>query len=184
MKINYILLLLTITLLSCHPGKKAVQQTASSPMNAPSFMPGPQAIVYKTTDDYYYHVPVLINEAHTEILSYPAPQDVYIGNTPAYPTRLNNGYLLDNRGIGRNVAFLTYTYEEYHQLDKTPSMNELMEHILNKYPLAEAWNCGLRSQYEDEVNELNERIKSGFYGCKPILTPIDTKTIILRGGMR
>lgn len=168
MKVNCILLLLTTILLSCHSGKTVVLQSPPLPMTVPSFTPGPQAVIYKTTKDYYYHVPVIMNNSRTEIVSYPAPQDLYYNGKPAYPTRLANGYLLDNRGIGAYVAFLSYTYEEYSKLGKTPSMKELKEHILDKYPLTEAWNCGLRSQYKDEVNELNRRIESGFSGCKPI----------------
>lgn len=155
-------------LLSCHSGKITVQQIPSAVMNAPSFMPGPQAIVYKTTRDYYNNIPVIMNEAHTEIISYPSPTDIYFNGELALPTRLADGYLLDNRGIGANVAFLDYTYEEYRELDKTPDSGELVKHIIDKDPLVEAWNCGLRSQYKDEVQELNQRIKSGFAGCKAL----------------
>lgn len=167
MKSIHLLLLLLPFMLACRSGKPTSGQLSTS-MNEPSFAPGPAAIVYKTTKNYDNNVPVMMNEARTAIVSYPDPRDVYRNGKPTCPTPLANGYLLDNRGIGANVAFLSYTYEEYHQLAKAPSLSELMEHIIDKYPLAEAWNCGLRSQYKEEVKELNRHIENQFKGCKSI----------------
>ena len=78
-----------------------------------------------------------------------------------YPTPLADGYLLDNRGIGRNVAFLSYTYEEYAALPATPSPEELMEKVIDKHPLLEIHFLGNRYQYKDITRELNERIEAG-----------------------
>ena len=83
------------------------------------------------------------------------------GDKYPYPTPLADGYLLDNRGIGRNVAFLSYTYEEYAALPSTPSRSELLEKVIDKHPLTEIHTCGNRYQYKDLVKELNERIRSG-----------------------
>ena len=102
-----------------------------------------------------------MNEARTRILSYPAPGDLKMGNGLRLPTVLDKGYLLDNKGIGPNVAFLTYTYEEYSQLPTAPSMDDLMSHILDKYPLLEIHACGRRADYKDIVPELNEKIAEG-----------------------
>lgn len=154
---------------SCRTGKAVGDLPFSTQMTAPSFVPGPKAIVYKTRHDYRDRVPVLMNEARTEILSYPAPADVYYRGRLAYPTPLVDGYLLDNRGIGASVAFLDYTYEAYSRLEKTPSRAELMQHLLDTHPLLEAWNCGLRTDYQDEVAELNARIAEGFRGCRSLL---------------
>ena len=94
----------------------------------------------------------------TRIVSYPAVSDV---RGLPYPTPLADGYLLDNRGIGRNVAFLSYTYEEYAALPATPSPEELMEKVIDKHPLLEIHFLGNRYQYKDITRELNERIEAG-----------------------
>jgi hypothetical protein len=98
-------------------------------------MPGPQTIVYKTKKDYYNLVPVLLSDDKTEIISYPHPIDIKVGDTYVTPTKLNEGYLLDNRGIGKNVAFLNMTYEQYSKLDRVPTLEELQNMIVDKNPL-------------------------------------------------
>lgn len=122
----------------------------------------PVVYVYKTKADYSHLVPVIMDEARTCILSYPAPGDLKIGDGLRLPTPLKEGYLLDNRGIGPNVAFLTYTYEEYSKLPAAPSMEDLLANIADKYPLLEIHTCGRRADYKDIVSELNEKISEGF----------------------
>lgn len=177
MKTTLTIIAFAMTLTACQSGKPAVHAQEETTLSAPVFIPGPQAVVYKTTHDYFNYVPVQMNESRTEILSYPAPTDVYFRGELAYPTRLADGYLLDNRGIGANTAFLDYTYEAYSKLTETPDSDELMKHLLDKYPLTEAWNCGLRSRYTDEVKELNLRIKSGFKDCRPIVKASDDRSL-------
>lgn len=121
----------------------------------------PVVYVYKTKADYLHQVPIIMNEARTRILSYPAPGDLKTGGELRLPTLLNEGYLLDNKGIGSNVVFLTYTYEEYSQLPATPSINDLMSHIIDEYPLLEIHTCGHRADYKDIVSELNKQIAKG-----------------------
>jgi hypothetical protein len=104
-------------------------------------------------------VPVLMNEERTRIVSYPDPIDLQRGGKPALPTPLEGGYWLDNRGIGPTVAFLSYTYEEYIRLAAPPSREEMMERIVDKYPLTEIRACGRRADYKDIVTELNEKIR-------------------------
>ena len=121
----------------------------------------PTVVIYKTKQDYSLNVPVGLSEDKMKIVSYPAISDVKIGGKYPYPTQLEDGYLLDNRGISQNVAFLSYTYEEYAALPATPSVSILMEKIIDKDPLIEIHNCGNRSQYNDLIKELNEMIRSG-----------------------
>ena len=130
------------------------------------FAPGPKAIVYKTVKNYAKFVPVTLDETRTRIISYPAPTDIYYEGKLAVPTQLNNGYWLDNRGIGPNAAFTDYTYEEYSKLKEAPSLEILEKRIIDRNPITEYWNCGLRASYTDEVSQLNEVIKSGFKGAK------------------
>lgn len=131
--------------------------------------PGPPCIIYRTKADFSMLVPVEMNEEKTQLTSFPDVSDVYTRGELAYPTPLTNGYLLDNRGIGKNVAFLKMTYEDYRKLDNTPSASVLMENILERDPLTEMYQCGSRSQYTDPVSQLNEMISSGKLGeCKKL----------------
>lgn len=119
---------------------------------------GPPVIIYKTTRDYSRNVPVMLDADGTKIVSYPAVSDV---RSLPYPTPLADGYLLDNRGIGQHVAFLSYTYEEYAALPETPTSDELFEKIIDKHPLVEIHFCGNRYRYKNVVDELNEQIRAG-----------------------
>jgi hypothetical protein len=121
----------------------------------------PACIIYKTRSDYAQQVPVILNAGKTAITSYPDIKDIYYQGKLAYPTRLDDGFLLDNRGIGPNVAFLDYTYEEYSKLVQTPTIDQLFSHILEKDPLTEMYKCGKRIDYHDIENDLNKLITSG-----------------------
>jgi len=121
----------------------------------------PDVIIYKTKKDYSKQVPVILSENKKEILVYPAPDDIYYKGDLAYPTPLENGYLMDNRGINENVAFLVYTYEEYSKMEQTPRREDLWEHIIDKNPLEEMYKCGNKSDYEDIRMELNRKIEAG-----------------------
>ena len=116
---------------------KVQQQTA---ITGNTRQAGPPVIIYKTTRDYSRNVPVTLLP---------------------YPTPLADGFLLDNRGIGQHVAFLSYTYEEYAALPKTPTAAELFEKIIDKHPLVEIHFCGNRYQYKNLVEELNAQIRAG-----------------------
>ena len=122
-----------------------------------------QTIVYKTTMDFSDYVAVIMNSERTEITSYPAPTDLSISSLP---TKLKNGYLLDNRGITENVVYLNYSIEVYSKLREAPSLAEMKHNIKEKYPLKELFFCGSRSQLKDEINELNKLIDNGFTGCR------------------
>ncbi|MBN3034749.1 MAG: hypothetical protein JW861_04130, partial [Bacteroidales bacterium] len=122
---------------------------------------GPPAIIYKTRGDYYDKVPVTLSEDKTSIVSYPAPRDVIKGGLPAYPERLHDGFLLDNRGITEHSAFLGMTYGEYSRLEKSPGMEELMGLIIDKDPFTEMYHCGSRYQYKNLLDDLNRIIDGG-----------------------
>ena len=121
---------------------------------------GPPTIVYKTKAVYFNLVPVILSEDKTDIVNYPSIKDVYYKGELAYPTRLSKGYLMDNRGIGKNVAFLNITYEDYSKLSKTPSKEELKEMILDDEPLTEIYNCGSKFKYKNLIEDINELIES------------------------
>ena len=121
----------------------------------------PKVIIYKMRKDYSRYVPVTLSADRKKIVAYPAISDIQIGGQFTYPTALLKGWWLDNRGISRYVAFLTYTYEAYAALPATPSPSELMEHILDSDPLTDMRMMGNRYQYKELVDELNAKIKSG-----------------------
>lgn len=121
----------------------------------------PPCIIYKTRSDYNNLVPVILTHDKSSISSYPGIKDIYYNQKLSYPAILSNGYLLDNRGIGPDVAFLNITYEDYSRMEKTPDVAELWKRIIDKDPLVEMYDCGPRSKYADPEAELNEIISSG-----------------------
>lgn len=125
---------------------------------APQYFPGPQAIVYKTKANYNNLVPVLLSDDKTEIVSYPHIEDVKGGTVFLLPTQLHNGYLLDNKGINKNVAFLKLSYQEYSELKTLPTLKELYGYITDKDPLTEMCDCGNRTVFMDVEKQLNNLI--------------------------
>lgn len=118
-------------------------------------------LVYKTHQNYNDLVPVVLSADKTEIVNYPAPSDLYFNGQLALPTKLKKGYLLDNRGINKNVAFLKITYQEYAKLDKAPSLEELYDMIIDKDPLLELYKFGNRDSFSNLIVDLNDLIKKG-----------------------
>ena len=118
-------------------------------------------IVYKTKKNYDKNVGILLCDDKKVIVGYPHPTDV---STRSYPTPLKDGYLLDNRGIGKNVAFISLTYEEYAALKTPPSLTELMNMIIDNDPLEAMYYCGGRTNYSDIIVELNQLIDKKFEG--------------------
>lgn len=122
---------------------------------------GPPVIIYKTKKDYSQNIPVGLSPDKKTLASFPAVGDIYYNGVLATPQLLNDGYLLDNRGIGPDVAFLSITYAEYSRLKKTPPADSLFKLIIDKDPLTEMYNCGIRYDYDDIIGELNTKIKNG-----------------------
>jgi hypothetical protein len=141
---------------SCYSSKK----TENVKTEQKEFIPGPKAIIYQTNEDYSKLVPVILNSDKKSIQSYPDIKDVYNNGSLAYPTQLHKGYWLDNRGINKNVAFLSLTYEEYSKLPITPSPAELFNMINDFDPLITMYDCGLKSSYQYIGKELNTKIDS------------------------
>jgi hypothetical protein len=124
----------------------------------PQLIPGPKALVYKTRVNYNNLVPVIMSDDKSEIVSYPHPTDIKNGEKFQTPTLLHNGFLLDNRGIGLNVAFLKLTYEEYSKLKNPPPLKDLYKLISDKDPLLEMYDCGYKNSDLNLVNHLNNLI--------------------------
>ena len=143
--------------ISCSNSKvnKSNSSDTSDDQKTETAQAGPKAIVYKTNNDYYFNVPVILSKDKSEIVSYPGIKDIYYKGEFAYPSKLENGYLLDNRGITVNVAFLDYTYEDYSKLDKTLNAEMLFEHILDPDPISEMYYCGSKFKFKNIIEELN-----------------------------
>jgi len=122
-----------------------------------------QAIIYITRKDYSKLVPVILTADKKGIASYPDIKDVFYKGNLAYPTSLHKGFLLDNRGISQNVAFIKLTYEQYAALPATPSSEELMKMLVDKNPLEKMFACGLRSKFVNITEDLNALIDSDNY---------------------
>ena len=114
-----------------------------------------KVIIFKTKSDFYYNVPIIISDNKNEIISYPHPSDLTIEKKLRLPIKLINGFLLDNRGISKNIAFIKLTYEDYSKLNQPPSLLDLKEMILDDDPILEIYDCGFFSDYDDLVKDLN-----------------------------
>jgi hypothetical protein len=120
---------------------------------------GPPAMIYKTKKDYFDKVPVTLSENLDEVVVYPSQKDIIAGESFSYPTRLVNGFLLDNRGIGQHSAFLNLSYEEYAEMQADISAESLYLRIIDPDPFLELYHCGNRFGYRDLIKELNELIE-------------------------
>ena len=154
----------SVVLISCVSIGLCGCRAQKSNANVSTVMALPPTIIYKTTQNYDKNVAIYLSEDKKTITGYPATSDVSAGS---YPTPLKKGYLLDNRGIGKNIAFISLTYEEYAALKKTPSTAELESMIIDKNPIKEMYYCGNRGQYSD-ISELNKLIDNKFKGCQRV----------------
>lgn len=152
-----ILLISGCLIVACSSQKKAGMNGNNQSMG----MASPPAIVYKTKKDYYSHVPVQLSDNKQKIVSYPAQSDIRRGNTFSYPTKLTNGYLLDNRGISVNTGFLRFTYEDYYNMDLVLTAENLMNYVIDDDPFTEFYEVGRRYDYHDIESEINGIINNG-----------------------
>lgn len=132
---------------------------------------GPRAIIYKTIRDFSNNVPIVMDATKTKIVYYPAPSDVYYQGRLAKPLALKNGYWLDNRGIGINTVFTDFTYEEYSSLQNVPGLEQLYSRILEKNPMVEIIDCGIRPDISSvkEDDYWNKVVDNDFSDCKRVL---------------
>lgn len=118
-------------------------------------------IVYKTKGDYARLVPITMSMDKQRIVAYPDPSDLRISGQLPYPVTLREGYLLDRRGINRNTAFLSLTYEAYAELDSVPPLDTLYSLIIDHDPFTEMYHCGNWAQYDHPEKDLNRAISRG-----------------------
>lgn len=127
----------------------------------------PKAIVYKTNGDFLHNVPITLSADRKEIISYPAPSDI---SEASLPVQLDEGYLLDRRGIGPNTAFTVYTYKEYSELKSAPSLKELKKAVIGGAEVIEIIALPMSvGNAAENIPACNRLIKDGFPGCEIIL---------------
>jgi hypothetical protein len=124
-------------------------------------IPGPPCIVYKTKQDYFDKVPVILSPDRSKIVSFPDPADLRLPDGYPTPLRLDSGYLLDRRGISSGVAFLNITYAGYAAFASVPPVNYLAANILDSDPLTAMYECDLKRDDPELVEKLNRLIGEG-----------------------
>jgi hypothetical protein len=125
----------------------------------------PPVIIYKTKKDYFNNIPEGLSNDKLSVVSYPDKVDIYYGDRLATPTLLSQGYLLDNRGIGKNSAFTSYTYSTYSQLQTTPNAETFYSQIIDFDPFTEMYSC----KCNRDTAEINRLIRKGLtVNCKKI----------------
>lgn len=153
-----LLMAIFMVLLAGCSGQQKVVNTHTAMANEPF-------IIYKTKANYNHLVPVLLNEPKTRIVAYPAPSDLKVDGDLRLPTQLSNGYLLDNKGIGKNVAFTSYTYKEYAARNEAPGIEELMNHIVDNDPLLELYDCKDYINLKHDLKKVNRLVKTDLKSC-------------------
>jgi len=125
-------------------------------------------LVYRTKSDLHDQVPIMLSADRKTILSYPHPKDLRTSDGLSVPVKLENGWLLDRRGIGMNVAFLRMTYAEYAALENAPSLAELDAAITDRDPLTDLCDCGPRAAFTDPAAQIGNLIRhdSLYVRCK------------------
>lgn len=121
----------------------------------------PKAHIYKTTGNYKDNVPVTLNASGNQLVSFPAPGDL----TEAAPVQLNDGYLLDCRGINSNTAFTSYTYAQYAALPQAPAPSALIQAIIPGANVTEIVELPMTlAEAMADTTRVNALIKAGLPG--------------------
>lgn len=169
--VNFFVLIILSICLSCSSFEKSSKNPSKLDKSKLQVeMASPPVIVFKTKNDYFDKVPVILSDDKSRVVSFPDPRDLKINGNFVYPSKLINGYLLDNRGIGPNAAFLKFSYEEYYNMDNIPTADRLFNYIIETSPFSELYQCGCRGDYQDIINDLNKLISSGeLKDCKNLL---------------
>lgn len=131
----------------------------------------PKVRIYKTNGNYADNVPVTLDASRTKLLSFPAPSDL----RGSAPVKLDNGFLLDRRGVGPATAFTRWTYEEYSALPSAPGTKEIMDNLIPGAAVTELYEMPFTIGTPDAAERCNELIKEGLPGCTPLLQSVELK---------
>ena len=142
------------------PSKTKAQITEETETKPAMGMATPPLIIYKTKSDYNDKVPVTLSEDKSEIVSYPGSKDVFYKGELALPTELSAGLLLDNRGIGKDVAFLDITYKSFSMMMRPLTKEQMFDMIIDNDPITEMYKCK-RRDFKNIPADVNTMIENG-----------------------
>lgn len=126
-------------------------------------------VVYATRADYNTMVPITLDTTKKYVISYPHCNDLRLGNGYTLPIALENGLLLDRRGISMGTAFLSLTYEHYCSFDQPLSPEELQKYVLDNDPLTFLAICDRNRLRDESLEAINDYIREGLPGAKIII---------------
>lgn len=146
---------------SCSSQKQSasVVETTTSTVKTGQAAYLPQAIAYKTSAPVADYVPVTVNADRTEIVAYPAPGDI---TSNSRPVPLDDGWLLDRRGVSSKTAFTSYTYAEYAALQSAPSREQLLRSIQPGVTVTDIISLPMKAGAAT-AESANRAIRSGDY---------------------
>lgn len=116
----------------------------------------PKVKIYRTNGDYDNLVPITLDATRTKVISFPDPKDI---TESSEPVKLDDGFLLDRRGVGMNTAFTHYTYKEYMSLPHAPSASELLAAVIPDARVTEVLEMPFTIESGDIVKRCNEYIR-------------------------
>lgn len=131
----------------------------------------PKVRIYKTNGDYYDKVPVTLNASRTALLSFPAPTDL----SGSEPVKLDDGFLLDRRGITPSTAFTRWTYAEYSALPSAPSPKEIMENLIPDARVTSLYEMPFTVGTSDVVKRCNALIADSLPDCRQLIMTFSIK---------
>lgn len=109
--------------------------------------------IYKTRNDYSNNVSVMLSDDKSRITAYPGITDA----KNQRPVQLANGYYL-KRMVGN--AFLSISIDDYINLTKQPTPDELYTLVLDDTPFTEFYECCRLCLFDiEEINELIQEDK-------------------------
>ncbi|MCM1077620.1 MAG: hypothetical protein NC411_09705 [Bacteroides sp.] len=117
----------------------------------------PKARIYKTNGDYADYVPVTLNASRTSLVSFPAPTDL----RDAEPVKLDDGFLLDRRGVGPDTAFTRWTYKEYSAMKSAPTPAEIMDNLIPDARVTEVCEMPFTTDTPNITTLCNDLIRQG-----------------------
>lgn len=146
--------------------KSAVKTETAKIEESSEGLPGsirqmPKAVIYRTNGDWNVNVAVTLNEDKSQLMYFP---DCYDVSVDTEPLALTNGWLLDRQGgISKNTAFLKWTMPEYHEMKKTPSVNEIMDAIIPNAKVLEVVKLPmLTTQAQNDTSAVNAIIREQY----------------------
>lgn len=124
--------------------------------------------IYQCKADYSQLVPIGLSEDKSQIVSYPHPADIQVNGELLVPVKLKNDYWLDRQGIGRNVAFLNISYEEYSKRSSPLPLDSMLLMIRDADPLVNMYQLGFWGDFDLTVKEINRMIRSNQLDSKGV----------------